>query len=121
MPQKSKENVVKLPKTLIPFQLASWCENYFNKNKKIPTQKEIEEANVKLTKRALSINSIYGVSGSTIANKKSNKGVTTYVIGDEPMSDYPDLNVDLIQHLSSIKNRFSKKDYENGKYENEKR
>lgn len=26
---RSKENVVKLPKTSIPFQLASWCENYF--------------------------------------------------------------------------------------------
>ena len=113
MPQKSKENVVKLPKTLIPFQLASWCENFFIKNKRIPTQKEIEEANVKLTKQSLLINSTYGVS--TITNDKSNKGVTTYVIGDEPMSDYPDLNVELIQPLSSIKNRFSKKDYENEK------
>ena len=47
---RSKENVVKLPKTLIPFQLASWCENYFYKNKRIPTQKEIEEADWKLTR-----------------------------------------------------------------------
>lgn len=36
---KSKEKVVKLPKTSIPFQLASWCESYFYKNKRIPTQK----------------------------------------------------------------------------------
>ena len=59
---RSKENVVKLPKTLIPFQLASWCENYFYKNKRIPTQKEIEEADWKLTRECMIKNTTYGVS-----------------------------------------------------------
>lgn len=59
---KIKEKVVKLPKTLIPFQLAAWCEDYFYKNKKIPTQKEIEKANVELTKKSLIINSTYGIT-----------------------------------------------------------
>ena len=58
---RSKENVVKLPKTLIPFQLASWCENYFYKNKRIPTQKEIEKADWKLTKECMIKNTIHGV------------------------------------------------------------
>ena len=58
---RSKENVVKLPKTLIPFQLASWCENYFYKNKRIPTQKEIEEADWKLTREHMIKNTSYGV------------------------------------------------------------
>ena len=58
---RSKENVVKLPKTPIPFQLASWCENYFYKNKRIPTQKEIEEADWKLTRECMIKNTTYGV------------------------------------------------------------
>lgn len=62
-------------------------------------------------------NSTYGISGNitNITNSKSNKGVATYVIPDEPkpMSDYPNLNVEILQPLSSIRNRFSKKDYEN--------
>ena len=58
---KSKEKVVKLPKTSIPFQLASWCENYFYKNKRIPTQKEIEEADWKLTRECMIKNTTYGV------------------------------------------------------------
>lgn len=107
---KSKENIVKLPKTLIPFQLAVWCENYFYKNRRIPTQKEIEEANVKLTKECIFRNSTYGI----VTNTKSNKGVVTYVIPDqtETMSNYPNLNAELIQPLSTIKNRLSKEDYE---------
>ena len=58
---RSKENVVKLPKTLSPFQLASWCENYFYKNKRIPTQKEIEEADWKLTRECMIKNTTYGI------------------------------------------------------------
>ena len=58
---RSKENVVKLPKTPIPFQLASWRENYFYKNKRIPTQKEIEEADWKLTRECMIKNTTYGV------------------------------------------------------------
>ena len=58
---RSKENVVKLPKTLIPFQLASWCENYFYKNKRIPTQKEIEEADWKLTRECMIKNTTDGI------------------------------------------------------------
>lgn len=54
-------NIIKLPKTSIPFQLIDWCEKYFNKNKKIPTQKEIEKANVILTKKCIARNSIYGI------------------------------------------------------------
>lgn len=72
MPQKSKKNVVKLPKTLVPFQLATWCENYFHKNKKIPTQKEIEEANVKITNQSLLINSTYGIRGDIGYDQKIN-------------------------------------------------
>ena len=50
----------------------------------------------------------------SITNVKSNKGVTTCVISDEVMPDNPDsdLNVELIQPLSAIKARLSKKDYE---------
>ena len=66
---RSKENVVKLPKTLIPFQLASWCENYFYKNKRIPTQKEIEEADWKLTRECMIKNTTYGV-GNDIKSLK---------------------------------------------------
>ena len=66
---RSKENVVKLPKTLIPFQLASWCENYFYKNKRIPTQKEIEEADWKLTRDCMIKNTTYGV-GNDIKSLK---------------------------------------------------
>jgi hypothetical protein len=66
---KFKEKVVKLPKTLIPFQLMVWCENFFIKNKRIPTQKEIEEANTSLTKESLIINSTYGVTPILNRNK----------------------------------------------------
>ena len=55
-------NVIRLPKTSIPLQLINWCKKYFNENKKIPTQNEIEEANVTLTKKCIARNSIYGIS-----------------------------------------------------------
>lgn len=64
-------NTIKLPKTSIPFQLINWCEKYFNKNKKIPTQKEIEKANVILTKESIARNSIYGIG--TINYKSGGK------------------------------------------------
>jgi len=48
----------------------------------------------------------------SITNVKSNKGVTAYVIPDEAMPDDSDSNVELIQPLSAIKDRLSKKDYE---------
>lgn len=50
----------------------------------------------------------------SITNVKSNKGVTTCVIPDEAIPDNSDsdLNVELIQPLSAIKARLSKKDYE---------
>lgn len=52
---------IRLPKTSIPFQLINWCKKYFNENKKIPTQKEIEKANITLTKKCIARNSIYGI------------------------------------------------------------
>ena len=50
----------------------------------------------------------------SITNVKANKGVTVYVIPDKAMPDNSDsdLNVELIQPLSAIKARLSKKDYE---------
>lgn len=69
--------------------------------------KSKEKANMKLTRKCIIRNTTYGIS----TNAKSNKGVTSYVIPDES-SNYPNLNAELIQPLSSIKNRLSKKDYE---------
>ena len=69
--------------------------------------KSKEKANMKLTRECIIRNTTYGIS----TNAKSNKGVTSYVIPDES-SNYPNLNAELIQPLSSIKNRLSKKDYE---------
>lgn len=48
----------------------------------------------------------------SITNVKANKGVTAYIIPDEAMPDDSNLNVELIQPLSAIKARLSKKDYE---------
>ena len=49
----------------------------------------------------------------SITNVKSNKGVTAYVIPDEDMpNDDSNQDVELIQPLSAIKARLSKKDYE---------
>lgn len=50
----------------------------------------------------------------SITNAKANKGVTTYVIPDKAMSNNDsNQDVELIQPLSAIKARLSKKDYEN--------
>lgn len=49
----------------------------------------------------------------SITNVKSNKGVTVYVIPDKAMPDDSDsdLNVELIQPLSAIRDRLSEEDY----------
>ena len=65
--------------------------------------KSKEEANEKLTRKCMIKNTTYGIN----TNAKSNKGVTSYVIPDES-SNYPNLNAELIQPLSSIKNRRTK-------------
>ena len=49
----------------------------------------------------------------SITGVKANKGVMTCIIPDEDMpDDSSDLNVELIQPLSAIRDRLSKKDYE---------
>ena len=63
---KSKEKSSKIiKKHRFHFRLASWCENYFYKNKRIPTQKEIEEADWKLTRECMIRNTTYGVGIDT--------------------------------------------------------
>lgn len=49
----------------------------------------------------------------SITNVKTNKGVTVYVIPDKAMPDDSDsnLNVELIQPLSAIRDRLSEEDY----------
>ena len=49
----------------------------------------------------------------SITNAKANKGVTVYVIPDKAMpNNDSNQDVELIQPLSAIKARLSKKDYE---------
>lgn len=49
----------------------------------------------------------------SITNVKANKGVTAYIIPDKDMPDDSDsdLNVELIQPLSAIRDRLSEEDY----------
>lgn len=71
----------------------------------------------KPTLKALMLPLGFGKSKSigfqSITNVKANKGVTVYVIPDKAMpNNDSNQDVELIQPLSAIKARLSKKDYE---------
>lgn len=71
----------------------------------------------KPTLKALMLPLGFGKSKSmgfqSITNVKANKGVAVYVIPDKAMPDNSDsdLNVELIQPLSAIRDRLSEEDY----------
>ena len=54
--------VVKVPRSLVPFRLRKWINDFYLENKRVPTENEITKANHELTQESILLNSTYGIT-----------------------------------------------------------
>ena len=54
--------VVKVPRSLVPFRLRRWINDFYLENKRVPTEKEIDKANRELVQDSILRNSTYGIT-----------------------------------------------------------